>query len=45
MEERFEVLFLDQAIEFIEKMDSKTRKKIFYNIDKAKIINDPRLFK
>ncbi len=45
MKERFEVLFLDQAIEFVEKLDSKTRNKIFYNIDKAKLINDPKLFK
>ena len=45
MKERFEVIFLEQAIEFIENLDSKTRTKIFYNIDKAKLINDPKLFK
>ena len=41
---RFEVIFLDEAISFIEKLDEKTRKKIFYNIDKARLLNDPKLF-
>jgi len=45
MKSKFDVIFLEQAIEFIEKLDSKTRNKIFYNIDKAKLINDPKLFK
>lgn len=45
MKEKFQVIFLEQAIEFIEELDSKTRKKIFYNIDKAKLVNDPKLFK
>ncbi len=45
MKEKFEVVFLEQAIEFIEKLDDKSRNKIFYNIDKAKLINDPKLFK
>jgi phage-related protein len=26
-------------------LDSKTQNKIYYNIDKAKLINDPKLFK
>jgi len=45
MKEKFEVVFLEQAIEFIEKLDHKSRNKIFYNIDKAKLVNDPKLFK
>lgn len=45
MKPKFEVIFLEEAIEFIENLDDKTRKKIFFNIDKAKLINDPRLFK
>ena len=45
MKEKFDVLFLDQAIDFIESLDSKSRKKIIYNIDKAKYVNDPKLFK
>ena len=44
MIERFEVIFLDEAISFIESLDKKARKKIFYNIDKARLLNDPKLF-
>ena len=45
MEEKFNVIFLEQAIDFVEKLDSKTRNKIYYNIDKSKFVNDPKLFK
>lgn len=45
MKPKFEVIFLEQAIEFVENLDNKTRIKIFYNIDKAKLTNDPKLFK
>ena len=45
MKSKFEVIFLEQAIEFLEKLDDKSRKKIYYNIDKSKLINDPKLFK
>ena len=45
MKAKFEVVFLDEAINFIEKVDNKSKTKIFYNIDKAKYINDPKLFK
>jgi phage-related protein len=45
MKTKFEVIFLEQAIEFLEKLDDKSRKKIYYNIDKSKLINDPKLFK
>mgnify|MGYP001175592936 FL=1 len=41
----FETLFLDEANEFIAELDTKTAKKIFYNIDLAEQTNDPRLFK
>jgi len=44
MIERFEVIFLTEAIEFIEGLENKARKKIFYNIDKARFLNDPKLF-
>ncbi len=45
MKTKFEVIFLEQVIEFLEKLDSKSRNKIYYNIDKSKLINDPKLFK
>lgn len=45
MESKFEVLFLDEARQFLKGLDEKTRTKILYNVDKAKILNDPKLFK
>jgi len=44
MKAKFEVIFLEEAIEFVAKLDAKSRKKIYYNIDKSKFINDPKLF-
>ncbi len=41
---KFEVIFLNEAIEFIHNLEERTRKKIFYNIDKARLLNDPKLF-
>ena len=41
----FETRFLEEAEEFISKLDLKTIKKIFYNIDLAEQTNDPKLLK
>ncbi|WP_425638463.1 type II toxin-antitoxin system RelE/ParE family toxin [Algoriphagus yeomjeoni] len=41
----FETKFLEEAEEFISKLDLKTVKKIIYNIDLAEQTNDPKLFK
>jgi phage-related protein len=45
MVKNFEVVFLEQALVFLESLDLKTRQKIYYNIDKAKLGLDPKLFK
>ena len=45
MDSKFEVLFLGDARQFLLELDEKTRTKILYNIDKSKILNDPKLFK
>jgi len=45
MDKKFEVIFLEDAIEFLNKLDEKSREKIIYNIDKATSVNDPKLFK
>jgi len=45
MNKRFEVVFLEQAIDFLDSLDLKTKEKIYYNIDKAKLGLDPKLFK
>ena len=42
---RFRVEFLDDAKEFLDALDKKTRKKIVYNIWKSRSINDVELFK
>ena len=44
MRKKFEIVFLDDAIDFINKLDVKSRNKVFYNIDKSKHINGPKLF-
>ena len=41
----FEVVFLEDAKKFLESLDQSTIKKIIYNIDKSRYINDPKLFK
>lgn len=45
MKKRFEVVFLEPAIDFMSKVDKKTKAKIYYNLDKAKFGLDSRLFK
>lgn len=42
---KFEVLFLTEAREFLLSLDEKSRDKIIFNIDKAKIKTDNELFK
>jgi len=42
---KFWVEFLVDAAEFIDKLDEKTRDKVIYNIQKARISNDKELFK
>jgi len=43
--QKFQTRFLEEADKFISELDSKTARKIFYNIDLAEQTNDPRLFK
>ena len=45
MRRLFEVKFLEDAIEFLSKVDPKAARKIIYNIDKASYIQDPELLK
>jgi len=45
MKEKFIVQFLEEAAEFIDKLDEKTRDKIIYNIQKSRVSNDKELFK
>lgn len=41
----FETRFLEEVNEFISGLDTKTIRKIIYNIDLAEQTNDPKLFK
>ena len=42
---KFEIIFLKEAREFLIDLDQKSRDKIIFNIDKAKIKNNKELFK
>jgi hypothetical protein len=41
----FQTIFLAEADKFIAGLDTKTARKVFFNIDLAEQTNDPRLFK
>jgi len=41
----FETIFLKEVDEFLSTLDSKTIKKVLYNIDLAEHTNDPKLLK
>lgn len=45
MEEKFKIDFLDEAIDFMNSLEIKTRRKIYYNLRKSQLVNDPVLFK
>ncbi len=42
---RFDIVFLEPAIDFLDQFDLKTRRKIYYRLDRAKFGLDSRLFK
>jgi phage-related protein len=45
MDEKFRIDFLNDAIDFMNSLDSKARRKIYYNLKRAQIVNDHELFK
>lgn len=45
MEKKFAVEFLPDAVRFMNGLDKKSQEKIYYNIRKAQITNDPQLLK
>ena len=42
---KFNVIFLEEAVEFLDNIDIKARDKVIYNIHKAQVLNDNELFK
>ncbi|MCF8341083.1 MAG: type II toxin-antitoxin system RelE/ParE family toxin [Chitinophagaceae bacterium] len=45
MDKHFEILFLDEAYEFLSGLERKQYEKILYNIRKSQVELDPELFK
>jgi phage-related protein len=45
MTNQFRVEFLPVAVDFIEKLEEKARRKIYFNIRKTQVLIDPELFK
>lgn len=45
MEKLFEIIFLDEAFDFLSGLEKKHSEKILYNIRKSQIQHDPELFK
>ncbi len=41
----FEIVFLQEAFDFLKNIDEKHAEKILYNIRKAQVSKDPKLFK
>lgn len=45
MKQKFNVILLEEVWDLLDTIDEKSKEKIFYNIDKAKYVNNPELFK
>jgi mRNA-degrading endonuclease RelE of RelBE toxin-antitoxin system len=45
MERLFEIIFLEEAFEFLKELERKHYEKILYNIRKAQLEHNPELFK
>ncbi len=45
MNKHFEIIFLDEAFEFLSSLDKKHYEKILFNIRKAQTDRNPELFK
>ena len=44
MDKLFEIIFLEEAFEFLRNLDKKHYEKILFNIRKAQVEQDPELF-
>ena len=45
MEAKFDIVFLEEARSFIGSINEKAQRKILYNMDKARFLNDVSLLK
>lgn len=42
---RFEVVYLPEAIGFLESIEKKAAEKLIFNISKSQVVNDTKIFK
>jgi len=45
MKTRFDILLQDEAYTFIQSLDDQIKAKVMSNLDKSRVLNDPKLFK
>ena len=45
MEGKFNIDFLNEAIDFMSSLDKKAQRKIYYNLRKSRLTNEPELLK
>jgi len=45
MIEHFDIELLEEATAFLARLSEKSREKVLYNMRKARVLNDPELFK
>ena len=45
MNPKFEIEFLEEVVVFLDNLDDKAREKIYYNLRKARVSNNSKLFK
>ncbi len=45
MVEYYKTIYSDEVEEFLDTLEDKARRKILYNVDKARFAQDPELFK
>ena len=41
----FDIVFLEEAAQFLDNLDNNHREKVYYNIRRAQVKRDPELFK
>ena len=45
MKKNFDILFSEEAEKFVRSLDAKLQKKVAYNIQKSREVNDPKIVK
>jgi len=45
MKPNYDIVFLPQAVKFLDNLNHKAREKVYYNIKKSQFVRDEELFK